>query len=544
LRCHRPTASWPMMTLLQPPLAPLALLALLAAGGSTSPPPPPRDWSKTAKGTGGVKLNASSTWIQYLHRRTADSPAEVFFIRDGDYWTRQDAAPAIGVKEKNADGAFWREVDPRKAAAASAAAAKPGRKRQRRISCGKRVGCDECVADERCLWCASPRRCMDTNLPVEELYKSCSIQEPVPFCVDMNLEKEREGFVRPCAREIGGSLTLEDTPLPEACCGDGVCDAPDVAQAAWWAGNGGWAKGMATVLAEDLQNCPVDCPAGGSERSEEAAAQNAKLSIPQKLIDTAESTTAVFGALQEVVHDTYHCEDTFDEGSDGVLSSPCSPKSQAHRPSQWLEELVLRDATLLTERSSQAQVETFLNYRRHSDERRSQQRRTYSAMLSAGNGFSGCRADLSCDPSLYPPLPFRMPKFGRQVVEFGAGLGQDTRNLADAGYKVLGVEVSADAAAEARAITAAAAASGLLSADAAARFSYVNYDALALPKPLERIDLLVDMTVYCGLRHRYLSRLYDLWERVLAPGHTILMISCWKGEPLADGTDPDVPVVR
>ncbi len=48
-------------------------------------------------------------------------------------------------------------------------------------------------------------------------------------------------------------------------------------------------------------------------------------------------------------------------------------------------------------------------------------------------------------------------------------------------------------------------------------------------RPLKRIDLLVDMTVYCGLRHRYLPRMYDLWERLLTPGHTIMMISYVHG---------------
>ncbi len=139
---------------------------------------------------------------------------------------------------------------------------------------------------------------------------------------------------------------------------------------------------------------------------------------------------------------------------------------------------MLRDATLLSERSTVMQRETFEQYRKHSDKRRAQKRRTYTSMLNRRNGFSGCRADLSCDPALYPPLPFQMPKFGKQVVEFGAGLGQDTRNLARAGYQVLGVEVSPDAAAEARAITAASD----LSTEAKGRFEFVNYDALALPR--------------------------------------------------------------
>jgi 2-polyprenyl-3-methyl-5-hydroxy-6-metoxy-1,4-benzoquinol methylase len=105
-------------------------------------------------------------------------------------------------------------------------------------------------------------------------------------------------------------------------------------------------------------------------------------------------------------------------------------------------------------------------------------RRLYNSMKTNFRGFSGCKVDLSCDESVYPPLPFSMPAFGSQIVEFGAGLGQDTRNLARAGYQVLGVEVSGDAVAEARALTA----SSDMNPEALDRWSYINYDALALPK--------------------------------------------------------------
>ena len=164
-------------------------------------------------------------------------------------------------------------------------------------------------------------------------------------------------------------------------------------------------------------------------------------------------------------------------------------------------------------------------------------------MVRVGGGFSGCKADLSCKPEDYPPLPFEMPAFGSRVLELGSGLGQDTRNLADAGYCVLGVEESGEAAAEAKAITGKSA--PWLSDDAMARFELVNYDALALPTPLERIAMLVDMTVHCGMRHRYLARMYEVWERLLTPGHTIMMISCWKGEVgSGDGTPPPVPIYK
>ena len=66
------------------------------------------------------------------------------------------------------------------------------------------------------------------------------------------------------------------------------------------------------------------------------------------------SASTVFGVLQEVVHDTYHCEDTFERGSDGLVTSPCSDQASAHRPSHWLEELVARTGLLAG--SSDAEV--------------------------------------------------------------------------------------------------------------------------------------------------------------------------------------------
>ena len=265
---------------------------------------------------------------------------------------------------------------------------------------------------------------------------------------------------------------MQPAELPPSCCGDGVCNAAEDAQAAWWADRA-WPTDIKIILGEDDQNCPIDC-----STQEDAKGDDAQMSIPKKRIETTDSTTTVFGTLQEVVHDTYHCEDTFNEESDGTVSSPCSPKSQAHRPSQWLEELVLRDATLLSERSTSAQAETFRSYRKHSDQRRLKNYKHYNTMKTNNQGFSSCRVDLSCDDAAYPPLPFSMPAFGSQVVEFGAGLGQDTRNLARAGYQVLGVEVSGDAVAEARALTV----SSDMDREALDRWSYINYDALALPK--------------------------------------------------------------
>ena len=206
-------------------------------------------------------------------------------------------------------------------------------KRQRRLApaslnCTKRVGCDACVADELCLWCVSPRRCLDAGHSAEQLHESCPIQPPVPVCVDMNLAREREGFIRPCGRSIGGSLGREDMPMPDACCGDGVCDTVQAEQAATWT-NLEWSAEQAIALSEDEQNCPADCLRNEGAADAEAAKSSGQMSVPKKLIDTLDSSTTVFGTLQEIVHDTYHCEDSYDQDKDGDVTSACSPKSQA-----------------------------------------------------------------------------------------------------------------------------------------------------------------------------------------------------------------------
>lgn len=277
----------------------------------------------------GVTLNEASPWVQYVHQPTGEGDQQVFYIRDNDYWTRRETAPSVGVSLKFADGNIWRESKK------SAAAGEPGapRKRQRRLApaslnCTTRVGCNACVADELCLWCVSPRRCLDAGHPIEKLYESCPIQQPVPVCVDMNLARERQGFIRPCSRSIGGSLGREDMPMPDACCGDGVCDTVQAEQAATWT-NLEWSAEQAIALSEDEQNCPADCLRNEGAVDAEAAKSRNKMSIPKKLIDTLDSTTTVFGTLQEIVHDTYHCEDSYDQDNDGDVTSACSPKSQA-----------------------------------------------------------------------------------------------------------------------------------------------------------------------------------------------------------------------
>ncbi len=291
---------------------------------------PAADAAAGVQGGSGVDvtLNQTSPWVQFVHRGGKEASGaggpKTFYIRDNDYWTRRETAPAIGVSAKGADGSVWRE--PKK----SKAAGTPGapRKRQRRVACAKRVGCDECIADEHCLWCASPRQCLDATHAVEQLYESCPIHQPVPVCVDMNLGKEREGFIRPCGRTVGGSLHRQDLPMPDSCCGDGVCDTLQANQAATWT-NLEWSIEQVTALAEDEQNCPVDCLTNKDREEPELAESRSKISIPQKLIDTLDSTTTVFGTLQEIVHDTYHCEDSYDQDNDGDVTSACSPKSQA-----------------------------------------------------------------------------------------------------------------------------------------------------------------------------------------------------------------------
>ena len=66
------------------------------------------------------------------------------------------------------------------------------------------------------------------------------------------------------------------------------------------------------------------------------------------------------------------------------------------------------------------------------------------------------------------------------------------------------MDVSAAAVAKARRLTLEDGRVGL--GQGPGRVSLLSYDALALPAPALAIDFLVDMTVYCSLRHRFLPR--------------------------------------
>ena len=67
----------------------------------------------------------------------------------------------------------------------------------------------------------------------------------------------------------------------------------------------------------------------------------------------------------------------------------------------------------------------------------------------------------------------------------------------------------------------------------------IQKNSSCVDQPTEPIDLLVDFTVYCGLRHRYLPRMYKLWERILTT-ETLFMVSCWKH----DTHEAPVPIHR
>lgn len=302
--------------------------------------------------------------------------------------------------------------------------------------CGRFSACPPCT-QASCFWCSSTHSCVDRAT------SACPLQKPRSSCLDFNLHNERESFLRPCVRK----------PSPwnrrsTLCCGDHICSKS---------------------IMEDSQSCLLDCPAPTQVELENGVYDQSNLP-PKRL--PAVLSTFLFGDLEELVHDTYHCEETY-SWPDG---SPCSRETiSKHRPSNWLEILL----------------------------------KLTSPKAKKAHRF-----------------PFTLPKaLSRSiVVELGAGLGQDTRNIARAGaWKVFGVEVSTAAVARARDITRSWG-----TKSERERIDYVAYDALALPAPMETIDLLFDFTVYCGLRHRYLDKLYRMWKRLLTPGHTLLMIQCWK----------------
>ena len=64
----------------------LLLLGAMSACAEEAPPPPPpaRDWSKTASKHGGLKLNPSSKWVQYV------VGGEIFYVKDDDWSTRKE----------------------------------------------------------------------------------------------------------------------------------------------------------------------------------------------------------------------------------------------------------------------------------------------------------------------------------------------------------------------------------------------------------------------------------------------------------------------
>jgi SAM-dependent methyltransferase len=305
----------------------------------------------------------------------------------------------------------------------------------KRKTCINFKGCPQCTQND-CYWCSTLSVCHTAD---EAAADKCPLQKSRKECPDINLKPERasKGFIRPCER----NLTIEGG---NSCCGDAVCDS---------------------IALEDHKSCPLDCPPTVPDMNDQ----------PLKLSQGV--TSPIFGQLDEVVHDTYHCEDSYDmSGGDSICSH--SP----NRPSYWLESLLNR-----------SRKET---------------------------------------------LPFAMPPPGAQVVELGCGLGQDTRNLATlADYVTLGIDVSYSAIRRAREHTE----KGLLGAsNGPGRVSFLAYDALALPSPNVRIDFLVDMTVYCGLRHRYLPRLYNLWRRLAVnfEPKTLVMIQCWQQESTRDGHAP------
>jgi len=145
-------------------------------------------------------------------------------------------------------------------------------------------------------------------------------------------------LVRPCARFTGdGWSGLPRHLVTGECCGDAVCS---------------------TAKFEDFENCAQDCtetaPSGDSPKSHNGTTA---ISPP--------SETSLFGTLEAMEHDEYHCSD------EGEYHEKCSYERNY---SVWLESLLARDK----------------------------------------NGT----------------LPFDLPPPGSVAVEFGCGMGQDSRNIA------------------------------------------------------------------------------------------------------------------
>jgi hypothetical protein len=310
-------------------------------------------------------------------------------------------------------------------------------------------GCPKCTSIKGCWWCSSTNKCIS-----KKLKNLCPLHN-IAFskkCLDFNLKKQRQIFLRPCHR-----WARHDEPFyGGTCCGDAKCNKK----------------------LEDFNSCPKDCLKNNSKFAISSTSYPNTLppKITHKVASNVSSNTIFGDNLKELIRDTYHCEETYEFDS----GSPCSGKDDRvrNRPSNWL-----------------------------------------SAILSKARANQ---------------IPFKFPLEPKIVVELGSGLGQDTRNLVIvAGFnKIIGVEVSSKAVQLAKLFTP--------KKKYGNHITYLAYDALALPKPKAgyKIDLLLDFTVYCGLRHRYLSRLYSLWERLMHVNHTILMLQCWKST-----TNSPVPIL-
>lgn len=201
---------------------------------------------------------------------------------------------------------------------------------------------------------------------------------------------------------------------------------------------------------ESSETCNIDCiaPPVSNETS-------------TKILTPTQST--LFGELKGMEHDTYHCEDTYDDDK-----YSCSTLSRTE--SVWLEDIL--------------------------------QRRE--------NGT----------------LPFELPGRGSIAVEFGCGLGQDSRNMAKlAGWTVTSIDVSPSAIEKAKNATDKA-----MQGFGPAQIEFIAYDAFAMPKPSQPIDYFFDATVYCGMRHSHLARAYEVYSRLFTPGHTLINIQCWRSE--------------
>lgn len=94
-----------------------------------------------------------------------------------------------------------------------------------------------------------------------------------------------------------------------------------------------------------------------------------------------------------------------------------------------------------------------------------------------------------------------------------------------AGYAVTAIEVSPTAVEMAKEATLPE-----MMGNGTGQVEYLAYDATALPVPKKRVDFMFDATVYCGMRHLYLIKFYDVWSRIATPGHTLVNIQCWNEE--------------